>query len=86
MNGIRTAFFSNVNDLICSQVRIARGRWAEHISLICVPHVQGLPVRFGVHGDCFESAFPASAQNANGDFPSVGDQDFFKHNTSFVSL
>ena len=41
--------------------------------------MQGVAVGFGIDSDRFNAHFRAGADDANGDFPAIGDEDLFYH-------
>jgi len=45
-------------------------------------NVHGIGIRLRINGDGTDVQFFASADDPNGDFTAIGDQDFFEHGLS----
>jgi hypothetical protein len=61
------------------EVALRRGRRADANGLVGQSHVLGVGVGLGVDRDRLDAEFAAGAQDAQGDFPAVGDQDLLEH-------
>jgi len=79
VNGFCICDFSGADDGRNVQVAFFGGGWANTDRFIGQFDVLGIGVSGGVHRHGFDAQFPAGPQNAQGDFASVGDQDFSKH-------
>jgi hypothetical protein len=79
VDGVAAARQRNFQDTVAAQVGVARGWWADEGRFIGQRHVQGAGVGVGVDGDGGDPHLLAGADNANGDLPAIGDQDFAKH-------
>ncbi len=79
MDGARAAPFRRIEDFIYAQIRIAGGGRSEEISLIGVPDVQGVTVRFRKNRHRVHPQLPAGADDPHGDLTPVRNQDFVEH-------
>ena len=61
------------------QVALGAGSGADADGLIGELDVHGVDVRLGIDGDGFDIEFLAGADDAEGDFTAVGDEDFAEH-------
>src|SRR6266853_887367 len=61
------------------QVTLTRPRRPDADGFIGEAHVQRIPVRFGVNRDGGDSQFLARINHAQGDFTTIGNEDFSKH-------
>ena len=75
-------FARHFNDLICAQVRFARRCAAQQIGLIGHAHMQRLAVGLRIDGHGFDTLLFAGANDTDGDFAAVGNQDFSEHTGS----
>lgn len=79
MNGLRVGHFGGSNDGRHVKVRQAGRCRADTDRFICQLDVFGLAVGLGVHHHGLDAHFTAGTLDAQGDFTTVGDKDFFKH-------
>jgi hypothetical protein len=74
-----------ISDFGCADdggnVEVAFGRTgrSDTYGFISQADMHKVAIGAGVHGNGFDAEFFAGAQNAEGDFAAVGNQDFFKH-------
>ena len=74
-----------IGDLGCRNngrhIEVALSRWrrADANGFFCQFDVFGFTVRLGIDHDSLDSQFAASALYPQGNFATVGDQDFFEH-------
>ena len=79
MNRVGIADFRGADDAGNVQVTArALGR-ADADGLVGEAGVQAVPVGLRIHGDGADPQILARADDAQCDFPAVGDQDFLKH-------
>ncbi len=65
-------------------VQVAQDRvLADVVRLVGLLHVQGVAVGVGVDGDRLDAQLGAGADDAHGDFATVGDQDLSNHGSRF---
>ncbi len=79
VDGTGTGTLCNLEDQIATQIGLRGGSGTESISLIRFEHVRGGAVSVGIDGDSGESEFTAGAQNAEGNFAAIRDENFAKH-------
>jgi hypothetical protein len=65
-----------IDDLVDAQVALRSGRRPYRIRLVRHPHVQGGAIDLRVHGDRDDAHLPESADDANGNLATIGDEDF----------
>ncbi|OIQ77151.1 hypothetical protein GALL_411650 [mine drainage metagenome] len=61
------------------QVALRRGRRADAHRLVGQPDVFGFAVRLGIDHHGLDAEFATGALHPEGDFPAVGDENFFEH-------
>ena len=79
MDGIGSRASSDVEDKIAAQIRFDGGRGPQAVRLIGLDHVRGGAIRVGIDSNGGNAQLAAGAQDAKGDFATVGDEDFAKH-------
>ena len=79
MNRVNVGNLSRADHLRNVQVAFRAARRADANRLVRKPHVQRIAVRLRIHRDRANVEFLARRQNAQRDFPTVGDQDFSEH-------
>ena len=79
MNRVHVGNFRGADHLRNVQVAFAAARRTDANGLIGEPHVQRVAVRFRIDGDGANAEFLAGAQDAQGDFAAIGDQNFSEH-------
>ena len=82
VDGLGAAVFGDLQDAISLQVALGRRRGAEQIRLVCLAHMAGLRVGFGIHGHALHAQGFERADDAAGDGAAVGDQDLAEHGVS----
>src|SRR5665213_1130154 len=83
MNGDRVGDFRGADDGGHVQVAQRRGRRPDAYRFIGQQHVLETGVGGGVHGHGLDAQLAAGAQNAQGDFAAIGDDDFFQHGENY---
>jgi len=79
VHGVGAALADGIEDRLGIEVTLGRGLAAEGVRLVGQSHVQGVAVEFGIDGDGGNAHLAGGANDANGDFSAVGDQDFLRH-------
>ena len=75
----RLAFRAYGDDFVDVEIAFARGGGADRVGLVGEADVEGFAIDFAEDGDGTDAEFAAGAEDADCDFSSVGDQDFFEH-------
>ena len=83
MDRLGAAAPRHVEDLVDVEVRLARRRWTDVVGVVGLAHVQRLAVHVGEDGDRLDAHLAAGANDADGDFAAVGDQNSFEHESAF---
>ncbi len=79
MNGFGVGDFGGADHRWNVQIAArALGR-ADADGFVRKTRVEAVAVGFGIHGDGADAQILAGADDAQGDFAAVGDQNFFKH-------
>src|ERR1041385_5361337 len=79
MDRFRAALLYGLQDAWDVQVRFGRSRRADAIGLISAAHVKRGAVCFGIDRHGLDAHLMTSADDADGDLATVGDQDFTEH-------
>ena len=79
MNRIGAGGFRCTDDFFNHQITLARGSRSDRVCCIGHPGMQRASIRLGIHRNCANSHVTACADDANGNFASIGDQNLFKH-------
>ncbi|MCG3120436.1 MAG: hypothetical protein ALAOOOJD_03153 [bacterium] len=79
MNGLRAAALRRRNNFFLHQIRFPRRRRADLVSFIGHAHMHGEPVRLRINRDGANAHLTTGAHHAHGNFPAIGNEDFFKH-------
>jgi len=82
MNGVDVGHFGGADDAVNPQITVRCRSLADANGLVGQLNVHGIGVRLRINGDGADVQFLASADDPNGDFTAIGDQDFFKHGLS----
>ena len=61
------------------QITVLGRRRPDADALVRQAHMHGIGIGGRMNGDGGNTHFPAGAVDAEGDFPAIGDQDFFEH-------
>src|SRR6185295_16820146 len=64
------------------EIAIRRGRWTDTDRFVGQPHIFGLCIGHGMHGNRLDPEFPAGALHTEGNFTSIRNEYFFKHGRS----
>lgn len=73
---LRAAALRHLQDGVAAKIAFGRARAANGIRLIGLAHMLGAGVGFGVHRHRADTQAAATADDAAGDFATVGNQDF----------
>ena len=79
MNRVDVGDFGGADHLRDVQVTFARSGRPDAHGLIGKAHVQRIPVRLGVNSDGGDAQLLAGIDHAQGDFTTIGNEDFSKH-------
>ncbi len=79
MNGASAAHLGDLDDAIAAQVGFLGGGRAEEVGFIGVTNVKPSPVGLREDAHRPEAEFAAGSDDADGDLPTVGDQDLVEH-------
>ena len=79
MHAIGAALANRVQDGIGVEVTLCSGLATEGIGLVGKSHMQGIAIELGIYGNRRDSHFSGGADDSDGDFASIGYQDFFQH-------
>src|SRR5207249_11185241 len=75
MDGLRTRFTRDGEELVDAEVALARRGRPDRVREIRLANVQRRAVRLRVHGHRLHAELPARADDAHRDLTPVGDQD-----------
>ena len=78
VDGIGTGLFDRVENGVGVDVGLCGGLATKRVGLVGEPDVQSVSIELAVHGDGGDAEF-AKADDTDGDFATVGDQDFGEH-------
>ena len=79
MDGVHVRDLRRADDAAHLQIALAAGRGADADGLVRQMHVHGIDIRLGVHGHRFDIQLFARANDAKGDFTTIGDEYFLEH-------
>jgi hypothetical protein len=79
MDRVGSRDLGGADDRRHAQVAVGAARRPDADVLVGEPHVERILVRFGIHRDGLDPELPAGANDPEGDFPAIGDQNFFEH-------
>lgn len=79
MNGVDVGNFGGADEAVNSEIAFESGRFADANGFVGHLGVHGVSVGLGIDGDGANVEFPASSNDAHGNFAAVGDQNFLKH-------
>src|SRR5277367_3679833 len=79
MDGIHVGNFGGADDVRDIQITFAAPRRTNTDGLIGEANVKRIPVRLRIDGHRSDSELLASAQNPQGNFTAISDQNFSKH-------
>ncbi len=79
VDGAGAGALSDVEDQIAAQIGFGSGRGSETVSLVGFENMGRGAIGVGIDGDGGEAQLTAGAQNAQGDFATIGDENFAKH-------
>ena len=79
MDRIHVGYFRRADDAVNPQVTVAARPRADADGFIGHLHVHGINVHFGINRHRADVHFLAGANDADRNFPAVGNENFFKH-------
>ena len=79
MDGIRTGDLGGGDDAVDLEVGFLAGGGADADGFVGELDVHRIDIGLGVDGDGFDIELAAGADDAEGDFAAIGDQDAFEH-------
>ncbi len=79
MDGVDIADFGGGDDAIDFEITLCAGSWADADGFVGGLDVKGVVIGFGVDGESTDAEVFAGADDAEGDFAAVGDEDFVEH-------
>ena len=79
VDGIRAGDLGSGDDAVDLKVGLLAGGGADADGFVGELDVHGIDVGLGVDGDGFDIQLAAGADDAEGDFAAIGDQDAFEH-------
>jgi hypothetical protein len=79
VDGVDVGDFRGADDPVGAQVAVGALGSADADGFVCELDVERLDVGLGVDGEGFDAQFAAGADNAQGDFAAVGDQNLLDH-------
>ena len=82
MNRVHVRDFRRADDAVNAQITFRRRRFADANGFVGQLHVHGIGIRLRINGHGADVQFLAGADDPNGDFAAIGDQNFFKHGLS----
>ena len=79
MDGIHVRDLGGADDPIGAEIGVRALVAADADGFVGELHVERLHVGLGIDGEGLDAHLAASADNAEGDFAAVGDEDFLDH-------
>ncbi len=79
MDRIRTGDFGSGNDPVGFQIGLLARSGPDADGVVRQLHVHRIHIGFGINSDGFHIEFAARADDAEGDFTAVGNQDTLEH-------
>ena len=79
MNRVHVADFGRAHDAVDLQIALGARRRADADRLVRQLHVERIDIRLRVNGERAHAQLLAGADDAQGDFAAIGDQDFLEH-------
>jgi hypothetical protein len=79
MNGVRVRDFGGSDDSVGAQVAVGATRAPDANGFVGELHMQRLDVGFGVNGKSLDTQLATGANNSQGDFTAVCDEDLLNH-------
>jgi hypothetical protein len=86
VNGIYVGDFGCGDNPIRSQVTIRTPGASDADGLVSELDVKGLNIGLGVNGEGFNAELTARADNAEGDFTAICDEDFLDHQERWIII
>ena len=77
MDGVGAGATGDVEDQIAAQIRFGGRRGSEAVRFVGLENVGSGTIGVGVDGDGGNAQLTAGAQDAQGDFATVGDEDLY---------
>ncbi len=82
MNRIRIADLRGADDAVDLQIALVARAGADADGLVGELHVERIHVGLGINGEGLDALLLAGADDAQGDFAAVRDEDFLEHDGS----
>jgi hypothetical protein len=79
VHGVGAAALDDVEDGLGVQVTLGGGGTAKGVGLVGEPHVHGVAIEVGIHGDRRNAELATRPDNPNGDLAAVGNKDLREH-------
>lgn len=79
MDGVHIGDLGSRDESVDPKIAVGRGTVSDADGLVGNLDMHRVGVRLGIDGHRFDVHFAAGADDAHGDFTTVGDQDLFKH-------
>src|SRR5439155_17822624 len=79
MDSVHIGDFRGADNAVDPQITLACRRFANTNGLFGQLHVHRVDIRLRIDRDGPDIELLAGADDTNGNFPAVGDQDFFEH-------
>ena len=83
MNGISLGNLSGCNDAVGLEITLGTGTRADANGFVRKLDVHGIDIGLRIDGDGFDSEFATGADDAEGNFPPVGDENTLEHEMSY---
>ncbi len=83
MHGLGPCFMTGGNNSIRTEITFNRRSSSDMNSLIGHLDMKSIPISIGVHCNGGYAHGPGGADNPAGDFSTIGNQYFFKHESAF---
>ena len=79
VNAIGATFVDGVKNCLGIEVTLGCGLATEGICLVSEANVKGVSIEFGIDRNGLNSEFSGRTNYSDGDFSTVGDEDFLEH-------
>ena len=79
VNRLRARNFGRRNDARDVEIAVTGGRFADAHVFVREANVKRFSIGFGVNGDSLDAQLMTRANDTEGDFATIGDEDFFEH-------
>ena len=79
MNRVAAGAAGHVDQLVDAEITFARWSGTDGVGFVGETDMEGSAIGFAEDDDGADAKFAAGAEDANGDFAAIGDQDFVEH-------